>query len=149
MKAAVCYKFGKPMVVEDVVMDAPLQKGEVKVRLAATAVCHSDIHEWRGDIGGDVPYIGGHESSGYVEEVGKGVTKVKPGDPVVASVLGSCGECAACLMGCPHICQVMPPFFPLFYRARNKKGQKIRQDDLKTYSGTESVNVSLVVSLGF
>ena len=54
MKAAVCYEFGKPMVVEDVVLDKKLQKNEVKVRLAATAVCHSDIHEWRGEMGGDV-----------------------------------------------------------------------------------------------
>jgi S-(hydroxymethyl)glutathione dehydrogenase/alcohol dehydrogenase len=127
MKAAVVYGFGKPMVVEEVTLDEKLGKNEVRVRLAATAVCHSDIHEWRGEVGGDVPYIGGHESSGYVEEVGEGVTSIKPGDPVVASVLGSCGECFSCIMGLPHICQVMAPFFPLLYRSRNKKGEKIRQ----------------------
>ena len=43
MKAAVCYEFGQPLVVEDVEIEAP-HRGEVKVRLAATAICHSDVH---------------------------------------------------------------------------------------------------------
>ena len=109
MKAAVTYEFDKPMVIEDVILDAP-QKGEVKIRLAATAICHSDIHELRSEMGKEgLPYIGGHESAGYVEEVGEGVTSVKPGDTVVATVLNSCGECVACRKGLPHICQGKNP----------------------------------------
>ena len=127
MKAAVTYEFNKPMVVEEVIIDAP-QEGEVKVRLAATAICHSDIHEWRSEMGKEgLPYIGGHESAGYVDEVGEGVTSVKPGDPVVASVLNTCGECVCCTMGLPHICQVKNPHFPPRSRASNQPGEKLRQ----------------------
>jgi len=48
MKAAVCYEFGKPLVVEEIEA-APPQEGEVKVRIAATAICHSDLHLIRGE----------------------------------------------------------------------------------------------------
>lgn len=104
MKAAVCYEYGKPLVIEDVDISPP-KKGEVKVRLAATAICHSDIHVLRGEIPMELPTIGGHESSGYVEEVGEGVTTVKPGDPVVVTLLVSCGKCLFCTTGRPHMCE--------------------------------------------
>ena len=126
MKAAVCYEFNKPWVVEEVELD-PTRKGEVKVRLAATAVCHSDIHASQGDMADTVPFVGGHESAGYIEEVGEGVTSVKPGDPVVASLLGSCGKCLYCLTGLPHLCPVMAPFANPKSRAVNKKGQRLIQ----------------------
>jgi S-(hydroxymethyl)glutathione dehydrogenase / alcohol dehydrogenase len=105
MKAAVCYEFGKPLVVEDVRIAAP-QQGEVKVRVAATAICHSDIHDMKGELPGQVPFIGGHETAGYIEELGPGVTTVKAGDPVVVSLLSSCGSCYQCLIGFPHLCEV-------------------------------------------
>ena len=50
MKAAVCYEFGKPLVIEEVNIDPP-KVGEVKVKIAATAICHSDIHFIRGELG--------------------------------------------------------------------------------------------------
>lgn len=103
MKAAVCYETGKPLVIEDVDI-APPEKGEVKVKMAATAVCHSDIHLIRGEIPWKIPCIPGHESAGYIEEVGEGVTTVKKGDPVVASLLISCGKCLYCTTGRPHLC---------------------------------------------
>jgi len=108
MKAAVCHEFGKPLVVEELDIDPP-QKGEVKVRLAATAVCHSDIHFLGGELGGQAPVVAGHESSGYIEEVGEGVTSVKPGDAVVVSLLRSCGKCLYCKTGRPHMCEAQWP----------------------------------------
>jgi S-(hydroxymethyl)glutathione dehydrogenase/alcohol dehydrogenase len=126
MKAAVCYELNKPLVVEDVELRAP-GEGEVKIRLAATAICHSDIHDWKGEMPGGVPFIGGHESAGRIEKVGAGVTSVKPGDPVVVSLLASCGRCYYCITGLPHLCEHRfdPPQEP---RVRNKKGQPL---DLK------------------
>ena len=59
MKAAVCYEVGKPLVVEEIDIDAP-KPGEVKVKMAATAVCHSDIHAFRGEIPQPLPNVGGH-----------------------------------------------------------------------------------------
>lgn len=123
MKAAVCYEFGKPLVIEDVNLEPP-QKGQVKVKLAATAVCHSDIHALRGELPGVLPIVAGHESSGYVEEVGEGVISVKPGDPVVVSLISSCGECLYCRTGFPHLCETQMPLAknsPL----TNKNGQRL------------------------
>jgi Zn-dependent alcohol dehydrogenase len=63
MKAAVCYEFGEPLVVEELEIDPP-QQGEVRVRMAAAAICHSDIHLIKGDWGGETPVVAGHEASG-------------------------------------------------------------------------------------
>lgn len=104
MKAAVCYAFGQPLCVEEVEIDPP-QRGEVKVQLAATAICHSDVHLIRGEWGGEVPVVAGHESSGIIVEVGEGVTTVKPGDHVVVSLLRSCGRCFYCTTGAPYNCE--------------------------------------------
>ncbi|MBN2062202.1 MAG: Zn-dependent alcohol dehydrogenase [Deltaproteobacteria bacterium] len=103
MKAALCYEFKKPLVVEEIEMDSP-GKGEVKIRMAATAICHSDIHLLRGEFWQDLPIVAGHEAAGYVEEVGEEVTSVKPGDHVALTTVFSCGRCKACLKGFPHMC---------------------------------------------
>jgi len=105
MKAAICYAFNEPLVVEDdVAIDAP-HAGEVKVRLAATAVCHSDVHLIHGDWAGGLPVVAGHEAAGIVEEVGEHVTLAKPGDRVILSLLRSCGRCFHCTTGATHNCE--------------------------------------------
>ncbi|MCJ7604836.1 MAG: Zn-dependent alcohol dehydrogenase [Dehalococcoidales bacterium] len=125
MKAAVCYEYGKPLVIEDLDIDPP-GPGEVKVKMAATAVCHSDIHIIKGELPFPLPVVVGHESSGWVEEIGEGVTNVKVGDPVVASLLISCGKCKFCTTGRTHLCEAtwprdtQSPF-------KNKKGEPINQ----------------------
>ena len=125
MKAAICYETGKPLVVEEVEL-VPPGKGEVRVRLAATAVCHSDVHDIKGELPGQVPFVPGHESAGYIDEVGPDVISVKAGDPVVATLLSSCGKCYFCVTGLPHLCEgrfsQTPPV-----RIRNKQGQPIVQ----------------------
>jgi len=123
MKAAICYEFGKPLVVEEVDIDPP-KEGEVKVRMAATAICHSDIHVIRGEQNTRLPIVAGHESAGYIEEVGENVTLVKPGDRVVVSLLTSCGRCPQCVSGRPYMCQYR---WPLNRESRlhNKQGQNI------------------------
>jgi len=108
LKAAVCYDFTKPLVVEEVSLRPPA-RGEVKVRLVATAVCHSDIHIIKGDLPVPLPCVAGHESAGYVEEVGEGVTAVKVGDPVIASLLIACGKCRYCTTGLTHLCEATWP----------------------------------------
>jgi S-(hydroxymethyl)glutathione dehydrogenase / alcohol dehydrogenase len=134
MKAAVCYEYGKPLVIEDVKIDPP-KFGEVKVKMAATAICHSDIHLLHGDLPGPLPMVGGHESAGYVDEVGEGVTGLKKGDPVVISLLASCGKCAYCLSGRSWLCSKE---FPMEKETRmhNKKGQDLAMA-LKTGSFAE------------
>jgi S-(hydroxymethyl)glutathione dehydrogenase / alcohol dehydrogenase len=125
MKAAVTYEFKKPLVIEEIEMAKPIQ-GEVKVKLAATAICHSDVHDIKGELPGALPFIGGHESAGYVDEVGPGVTTVKVGDRVMVTMLSNCGKCYYCVSGLPHLC--MAKFMPLPYvRLKTKKGQTIDQ----------------------
>jgi NDMA-dependent alcohol dehydrogenase len=125
VKAAVCYEFGQPLVVEEIEIDPP-QAGEVKVRMAATAICHSDVHVIRGEWGGEPPVVAGHEGAGIVEEVGPGVNLVHKGDHVVVSLLRSCGRCEPCTTGAPHLCDGE---FALQSesRLRNRQGQSIRQ----------------------
>lgn len=104
MKAAVCYAFREPLRIEEVTLDAP-HSGEVKVRIAATAICHSDVHLIRGEWSADLPVLAGHEAAGIVEWVGENVTAVRPGDRVVVSLLRSCGRCFHCLRGNAHMCE--------------------------------------------
>ena len=103
MKAAVCYEFGKSLVVEDIDIEPP-HPGEVKVRIVAAAICHSDIHVIRGEWGSEPPMVPGHEAAGIVEEVGENVTAAKVGDHVVVSLLRSCGSCLYCHTGHSHLC---------------------------------------------
>ena len=125
MKAAVCYEFGKSLVVEDVEIASPAE-GEVKIRLVATAVCHSDIHDMKGELPGPVPFVGGHESAGRIEETGPGVTSLKAGDPVMVSLLASCGSCYYCLNALTHLCinKFSPPSH---VRLSTKTGQPLSQ----------------------
>lgn len=104
MKAAVCSEFGGPLVIEDLRLRAP-RPDEVLVKVAATAICHSDLHDIKGDFGGGLPFVGGHETAGHVAEVGSGVSTVAPGDRVIVSLLESCGKCSSCLSGRPYFCE--------------------------------------------
>ena len=125
MKAAICYEFGKPLVIEEVDITPP-GKGEVKVRVATTAICHSDIHDMKGELPGPLPFVGGHEVAGYIEEVGGGVASVQPGDPVVVSLLSSCGTCHYCMTGFTHLCQAK--FSPRpEVRLRDRQGKPLDQ----------------------
>jgi S-(hydroxymethyl)glutathione dehydrogenase / alcohol dehydrogenase len=123
MKAAVCYEVNKPLVVEDIILDAPKQ-GEVKIKVAATAVCHSDIHFFKGEMPQPTPFVGGHETAGWVDEVGPGVTGFKKGDPVVLFFVASCGKCKYCLTGHPNNC-ITPLTMDTETRMHTKKGQPI------------------------
>lgn len=104
MKAAVCYEFGEPLVVEEIEIDWP-QEGEVKVKVDACAVCHSDVHLVKGEWGGTTPVVAGHEAAGTVSEVGERVADVQPGDRVVVSLLRACGHCFFCTIGRPFNCE--------------------------------------------
>jgi Zn-dependent alcohol dehydrogenase len=127
MKAAICYEIGKkPLQIEEITLDK-LGKGDVKVRMAACAICHSDIHSLRGEHQSPpLPAIPGHELSGYVEEVGEGVTYVKPGDHVIGSIIPEgCGQCYYCRVGLPDMCTTNRLALYTKGREYNKKGQQL------------------------
>ena len=101
--AAVLREPGKPLTIEALDLEAP-QAGEVLVEVKAAGVCHSDLHPARGDWPVPVPMVLGHEGAGIIEEVGPGVTRVKPGDHVVCSFIPNCGVCRYCATGRQSIC---------------------------------------------
>jgi Zn-dependent alcohol dehydrogenase len=128
MKAAICYEFGKPLVIEDIQLDAP-HAGEVRVKIAAVAICHSDVHLIRGEWKGwskDVPVVAGHEAAGVVQAVGSGVGHVAPGDHVVVSLVRSCGRCFQCTQGAPFMCESAFPIASEF-RLHKHDGTPINQ----------------------
>jgi S-(hydroxymethyl)glutathione dehydrogenase/alcohol dehydrogenase len=79
--------------------------GEVVVRVERAGLCHSDVSVLDGTIPFPTPVVLGHEGAGVVEAVGPGVAKVKPGDHVVLTTLGNCGQCDACDRGEPTHCR--------------------------------------------
>jgi aryl-alcohol dehydrogenase len=85
--------------------------GEVLVEIEAVGLCHTDIATQAGVIPFPAPGVLGHEGSGRVVEVGPGVTKVAPGDPVALS-FATCGKCPSCVNGVPAYCHM---FMPLNY----------------------------------
>lgn len=103
--AAVLTEVGKPFEIVDLDLDGP-EEGEVLVRYVAAGLCHSDLHLLKGDFPSRLPIVGGHEGAGIVEEVGPGVTKVKPGDHVLTSFIPSCGECRCCRSGRQNLCDL-------------------------------------------
>jgi S-(hydroxymethyl)glutathione dehydrogenase / alcohol dehydrogenase len=103
MKAAVLYKANTPLEVVDLEQQGP-QAGEARVRVKAAGVCHSDWHIMNGDWTLPLPMVLGHEAAGIVEEVGAGVTTVKPGDHVIFSFRAHCGQCYFCSTGRTVLC---------------------------------------------
>ncbi|XP_022615592.1 alcohol dehydrogenase class-3-like [Seriola dumerili] len=97
-KAALAWEPGKPLAIEDVEVDPP-KVHEVRIKIVATGVCHTD---WEYLYGQGMkfrpfPLVLGHEAAGVVESVGPEVTKFSPGDKVIPLFLPQCGECERCL----------------------------------------------------
>ena len=106
-RAAVAVAAGQPLEIELIDVAAP-QAGEVMVRIVATGVCHTDAFTLSGeDPEGLFPAILGHEGGGIVEEVGPGVTSLKPGDHVIPLYTPECGECNFCTSGKTNLCQAI------------------------------------------
>ena len=137
MKAAVCREFSKPLVIEDVDL-APPQAGEIRVKLAATAICHSDIFYLQGAWGGSLPAVFGHEAAGVVEEVGAGVSHVAVGDHVVVTLIRFCGTCASCAEGAQVFCEAT---FPLDAQSPLSRGAERLVHGLRTGAFSEYVVV--------
>lgn len=102
-RAAVLWGPEKPWSVEEIDLDEP-RTGEVLVRMTASGLCHSDEHFRDGTNSIGYPFIGGHEGSGVVEQIGPGVTDLVPGDHVVFSFIPACGKCRACARGMSSVC---------------------------------------------
>ncbi|CAG8488970.1 9177_t:CDS:10 [Ambispora gerdemannii] len=107
-KAAVAWEPAKPLSIEEIEV-APPKKGEVRVKIFATAVCHTDMYSLSGKDPEGVrwPIILGHEGSGVVESIGEGVTLVQPGDHVIPLYIPECRECKFCKSGKTNLCSLV------------------------------------------
>jgi len=106
MKAAVVHEFGQPLRIEEVPVPA-VAPGSILVKVAASGVCHTDLHAADGDwpVKPSLPFIPGHEGVGYVVAVGAGVNTVKEGDRVgVPWLHTACGHCEHCITGWETLC---------------------------------------------
>src|ERR1700741_1178814 len=109
MKASVLFEQGKPLSVEELELEPP-RAGEVRVRMAASGVCHSCLHAADGSWKGvPVPIVLGDEGAGVVDEVGPNVDSLKVGDHVVLSWAPTCGRCHYCGSGRPNLCEGRQP----------------------------------------
>ncbi|WP_119166062.1 S-(hydroxymethyl)glutathione dehydrogenase/class III alcohol dehydrogenase [Algihabitans albus] len=122
--AAVAYEAGKPLEIEEVDLEGP-RAGEVLVEIKATGVCHTDAYTLSGaDPEGAFPTILGHEGAGIVQEVGPGVTSLKPGDHVIPLYTPECRECEYCLNPKTNLCQ----------KIRSTQGQGVMPDGSSRFS---------------
>jgi propanol-preferring alcohol dehydrogenase len=107
MRAAVVRGFGQPLSIEEWPVPRP-GHGEVLVRIAASGVCHTDLHAADGDwpVKPSLPFIPGHEGIGRVAALGPGVHHLKEGDVVgIAWLHDACGHCEYCNTGWETLCE--------------------------------------------
>jgi propanol-preferring alcohol dehydrogenase len=107
MKAAVVRTFGKPLTIEEVPVPTP-GPNQILVQLAATGVCHTDLHAAEGDwpVKPKPPFIPDHEGVGTVAATGSNVTRVREGDRVgIPWLHTACGYCSHCLAGWETLCE--------------------------------------------
>lgn len=106
-RAAVVHGFKQPLVVEEVPA-RPLEQGQIRVKVEACGLCHTDIHAARGDwpVKPNPPFVPGHEGIGIVVELGPGVNEVNIGERVAMPWLGyACGMCDYCVSGKETLCE--------------------------------------------
>jgi alcohol dehydrogenase (nicotinoprotein) len=102
-RAAVCREPGSPWEITELELEDP-RANEVRIKIYAAGLCHSDDHIQKGDAPMRMPVVGGHEGAGVVDAVGDGVTRVKVGDHVVCSFIPACGKCRYCSTGRQNLC---------------------------------------------
>lgn len=123
-RAAIATEAGKPLELAEINVEGP-RAGEALVRMAATSVCHTDAFTLSGaDPEGLFPSVLGHEGAGIVEEVGEGVTGLRPGDHVIPLYTAECRQCKFCLSGKTNLCQSV----------RSTQGQGLMPDGTSRFS---------------
>lgn len=106
-KAAIAWTEKAPLTIETIEVGPP-QKGEVRIKLSASGVCHTDAYTLDGhDSEGLFPCILGHEGGGVIESIGEGVVSVEVGDHVIPLYMPECKECKFCKSGKTNLCSLV------------------------------------------
>jgi len=106
VKAAVFVGPQEELEIRELQIPSTPGSQEVLVKLAASGVCHSDLHALDGEWDAPAPLVLGHEGAGVVQAVGSEVSDLEPGDHVILSWTPSCGRCEFCVAGRPVLCQL-------------------------------------------
>lgn len=117
VRAAICRDNATPLTIEAVELDA-LRPDELRIRVIACGICHTDLAVRDGQLPVPLPAVLGHEGAGIVEAVGDAVTVATPGDRVIMS-FNSCGDCPSCAIAAPTYCY---DFFPHNFSGRRADG---------------------------
>jgi succinate semialdehyde reductase (NADPH) len=104
MRAAVLRTLGGPLQIEEIPRPEP-RAGEVLIKVRACGVCHTDLHVMKGEVAFPLPCVLGHEISGTVAALGRGVTGLPIDQRVVCSFIMPCGQCASCAQGRDDLCE--------------------------------------------
>lgn len=136
-RAAVMYAVNEPLVVEEIDIAEP-GPGEVMVKLAASSVCHSDLHALDGGWPQQTPIVLGHEGAGTIEAVGPGVTRHAVGDPVSLSWTPGCERCRFCLIGRPNLCEKLAETVHSNVMRDGTTRMRKGSTEIYTYMGTAS-----------
>jgi S-(hydroxymethyl)glutathione dehydrogenase/alcohol dehydrogenase len=146
MRAAVFVGQDQPMAVEELTPVAPGPR-DVVVNVDASGVCHSDLSVLNGSLPLPPPCILGHEGTGIVESVGNEVTRVKPGDRVIASFTPACGVCWYCLHDQSNLCEHMGAVSVAPKATRADGTQMIAMTGLGTFSDLMTVDEASLVKV--
>ncbi|NUP04289.1 MAG: Zn-dependent alcohol dehydrogenase [Nonomuraea sp.] len=109
MRGVILREIGKPVEVSDGLTLRPPGPGQVRVRLGAAGVCHSDLSMCDGTLPARLPLVPGHEGAGEIVELGPGVSGPPVGTHVILSWIPPCGSCFFCLGGQPNLCVSAQP----------------------------------------
>ncbi|XP_068247116.1 alcohol dehydrogenase class-3-like [Palaemon carinicauda] len=153
-KAVVAWEKEQPLSIEEIEVEAP-KAHEVRIKIIATGVCHTDISGWKGILPYTrFPAVLGHEAAGIVESVGTGVTFCKEGDHVMPIFLPQCQKCQVCKSPDKNICDkfMVPPekvgFMSDGTTRMTCKGKKLHHFlGTSTYSEYTVVDESQVVKI--
>ena len=123
-RAAVAWKAGQPLTIEQVDLEGP-KSGEVLVEIKATGICHTDYYTLSGaDPEGLFPAILGHEGAGVVVDIGPNVKSLRKGDHVIPLYTPECRECKFCLSKKTNLCQAI----------RSTQGRGVMPDNTSRFS---------------
>jgi NDMA-dependent alcohol dehydrogenase len=130
-QAAVLWGVQQDWKIETVDLGDPVEH-EVRVKLAASGLCHSEEHVVTGDSSyAHYPLVGGHEGAGIVEAIGPGVETLAVGDHVVLSWIPACGRCRPCVLGMQNLCE---------NGAQMQLGTALADDTNRIHIGDQPVN---------
>lgn len=142
--AAVLNGYDTPFVIEDLELSAP-GHGEVLIKIIASGICHTDGLAQHADLPFPTPGVLGHEGSGYIEELGAGVTGFDKGDAVIIG-WPWCGECEHCLIGQPRYCDQLGPLLVAGSRADGTTSLKRGEESIHSHFFGQSSFSTYVVA---